>query len=66
MMEYDPISVLATYKTTYAMSVQYINKLIYAAQLLLHLPAVHYTEPRFLQIRIAEISSSVTSPLHER
>ena len=32
------------------MSVQYFNEVIYAAQLLLPLSAVHYTEPRFLQI----------------
>ena len=49
MMEYNPVSVLATYKN-YTMSVQCINEFIYAAQLLLPLSAIHYTKPRFLQI----------------
>ena len=34
------------------MSAQYFNEVIYAAQLLLLLSAVHYTEPRFLQIML--------------
>ena len=53
MMECNTISVIATYKTTP------FNEVIYAAQLLLPLSAVYYTEPT-KSTNMAEISSFVT------
>ena len=50
MMEYNPTTVSATYKTTSWVSSTYVNEVVFAGQLLLPLSIVYYIEPTFLHL----------------